>query len=244
MRHGGFLTAVTFHFPRLPGIQASRALRPLSASIPHSISSVVSGRLQSTLSMPSLPARPRAPDYNWIPGVGSLDRYEPGGYHPVAIGDVLDKRYPIVDKLGSGGYSTVWLARDTAANSYVAVKIGIADSESTRLEVKTIKVLSTPSPSTSGLGRRFMPSVLDEFEIRGPNGKHYCYSTTPARGSLRAARELGGLFKLDVARALAGKLALAVAYMHAQGYAHGGTVTGLSIPRGPAPLENKTNCGL
>lgn len=237
MLHRGFLTAIPFHFPRLSGIQASRPLRPLSPSIAHSISSVVPGRLQSTLSMLSPPAKPRAPDYDWIPGVESLDRYEPGGYHPVAIGEVLDERYRIVDKLGSGGYSTVWLARDTTANRYVAVKIGIADSESTRLEVKTITALSTPSSSASGLGRRFMPTILDEFEIWGPNGNHCCYSTTPARGSLRAARDLGGLFKLDVARALAGKLALAVAYMHAQGYAHGGTVTGLSTPRGPAPWK-------
>lgn len=28
------------------------------------------------------------------------------------IGDVLHERYQIVDKLGYGGYSTVWLARD------------------------------------------------------------------------------------------------------------------------------------
>ena len=40
--------------------------------------------------------------------------YRPGGYHPVALGDTLkDGRYQIRHKLGYGGYSTVWVARDT-----------------------------------------------------------------------------------------------------------------------------------
>lgn len=39
-------------------------------------------------------------------------RYCPGGYHPVAIGDVYMGRYQVIRKLGFGQYSTVWLTRD------------------------------------------------------------------------------------------------------------------------------------
>ena len=40
--------------------------------------------------------------------------YQRGGYHPVALGDTLkDGRYKICHKLGHGGYSTVWVARDS-----------------------------------------------------------------------------------------------------------------------------------
>ncbi|KAL2839466.1 hypothetical protein BJX68DRAFT_247849 [Aspergillus pseudodeflectus] len=60
--------------------------------------------------------------YNWIRGVESIERYTPGGYHPVMVGDTLHKRYRIVDKLGSGGYSTVWLAHDDKLDEYVAPK--------------------------------------------------------------------------------------------------------------------------
>jgi hypothetical protein len=39
--------------------------------------------------------------------------YRPGGFHPVALGDTLkDGRYKIHHKLGYGGFSTVWVARD------------------------------------------------------------------------------------------------------------------------------------
>lgn len=42
-----------------------------------------------------------------------LHRYGTGGYHPVRLGDLLkDGRYRIMHKLGWGGYSTVWAARD------------------------------------------------------------------------------------------------------------------------------------
>ncbi len=44
----------------------------------------------------------------------SLDRYRPGGYHPVRIGDIFaNGRYKVLCKLGYGVYSTVWLAVDS-----------------------------------------------------------------------------------------------------------------------------------
>lgn len=48
-----------------------------------------------------------------VEDVEDLDRYRPGGYHPLQVGDELDNAcYRVVDKLGYGGYSTIWLARD------------------------------------------------------------------------------------------------------------------------------------
>lgn len=48
-----------------------------------------------------------------------VDRYRPGGYHPVSINDTFgDGRYTVCHKLGFGGFSTVWLALD---GRYVAI---------------------------------------------------------------------------------------------------------------------------
>jgi serine/threonine-protein kinase SRPK3 len=46
------------------------------------------------------------------PDLESPDRYQPGGYHPIHLGDVYCQRYRVIHKLGFGAYSTVWLARD------------------------------------------------------------------------------------------------------------------------------------
>lgn len=41
------------------------------------------------------------------------DDYCVGGYHPVKIGDVFNKHYYVIRKLGWGYFSTVWLCWNT-----------------------------------------------------------------------------------------------------------------------------------
>ncbi|PYH81545.1 kinase domain protein [Aspergillus uvarum CBS 121591] len=152
--------------------------------------------------------------YNWVDGAETLERYRPGGYHPIMIGGLLHDRYYIVDKLGFGGYST-----------YVALKVGIADSilqEPIVLRALTTPLLSLSSSSSYPipLGRNSIPQTLDEFELNGPNGKHLCYTMPPARRNLRDV-SFSCLFPLDVARALSGGRTTAITYMHSRGYAHG-----------------------
>ena len=81
-------------------------------------------------------------EYDWIDGVERIERYQPGGYHPAKIGDIMHQRYQVVDKLGFGGYSTIWLARDTLESRYVALKVGIVDSP--RQEIKVLQALARP----------------------------------------------------------------------------------------------------
>ncbi|KAB8263099.1 kinase domain-containing protein [Aspergillus pseudonomiae] len=150
-------------------------------------------------------------EYNWVDGAESLEKYGPGGYHPIMIGDVLHGRYRIVDKLGFGGYSTVWLALDTCLHRYVALKVGTA--EAPLRETKILRALASP-------GHDSIPTPLDEFELSGPNGTHLCYTMIPAGCDLREA-SFSRLFPLEVTRALSGGLTLAIAYIHSRGYVHG-----------------------
>lgn len=49
--------------------------------------------------------------------------YKFGGYHCMHVGEVLINRYVIIQKLGWGHFSTVWLSKDLKYNTYVALKI-------------------------------------------------------------------------------------------------------------------------
>ena len=48
--------------------------------------------------------------------------YKIGGYHPIHVGEILLDRYVIIQKLGWGHFSTVWLTKDLKYSSYVAIK--------------------------------------------------------------------------------------------------------------------------
>ncbi|KAH6632976.1 kinase-like domain-containing protein [Boeremia exigua] len=162
-------------------------------------------------------------EYRWIDGVERLEMYEPGGYHPVMIDDILHKRYGIVDKLGYGGYSTIWLARDETLKRYVAVKIGISSPSLPQREIHVLRALHSSRSSSkapAGPDTNALPSVLDAFDIHGPNGSHACYTLTPAQGNLKEA-SFSRLFPIQVARALAARLATAVASVHSRGFVHG-----------------------
>ncbi|KAK2731297.1 hypothetical protein FQN55_004784 [Onygenales sp. PD_40] len=145
--------------------------------------------------------------YRWIDGAETLEHYVPGGYHPVMIGDVLHGRYHIVDKLGFGGYSTVWLARDSRYDRYVALKVSITHwgKDALLRETGSLRALSAPLSYSASrqqrLGHSSIPCLLNQFEVDGPNGMHVCYTTTPTRCNLHEV-SFSRLFPLDVARAL------------------------------------------
>ncbi|GLB05147.1 hypothetical protein AtubIFM57258_011183 [Aspergillus tubingensis] len=47
----------------------------------------------------------------------------PSVFYPICLGEILNERYLIEHKLGSGGISTVWMALDLQENKDVAVKV-------------------------------------------------------------------------------------------------------------------------
>ncbi|RAL14906.1 kinase-like protein [Aspergillus homomorphus CBS 101889] len=55
----------------------------------------------------------------------TLPFYHQQRYYPVRIGDTLKDRYSIIAKLGYGGYSTAWLARDERTKQYASLEVCI-----------------------------------------------------------------------------------------------------------------------
>ncbi|KAM0191956.1 hypothetical protein ACHAPI_008676 [Fusarium lateritium] len=101
-----------------------------------------------------------------------LHRYRPGGYHPVALGDSLkDDRYKVLHKLGWGGYSTTWAAKDEKEDRYVAVKIKMSEDKGSG-ELDILRVLSTLPMNHPGSPH--VNRMLDYFTLFGPNGSHDC----------------------------------------------------------------------
>jgi hypothetical protein len=49
---------------------------------------------------------------NLIEGIGKVEGYQRGGFCPIILGQILEEKYEIIAKLGYGGHSTVWLAKE------------------------------------------------------------------------------------------------------------------------------------
>lgn len=109
-------------------------------------------------------------------------------------------------------------------SKYVAVKVGTGNADRTNHEVLTQLTQSKPDNQGSEAKLQLFPTILDHFDLVGPNGTYPCLVTPPARCSLFATKDESGLeiFQLDVARSLVAQLVSAVALVHSRGYAHGG----------------------
>jgi serine/threonine-protein kinase SRPK3 len=120
--------------------------------------------------------------------------YKIGGYHPVHIGEIMIDRYVIVQKLGWGHFSTVWLARDLQYNTYVALKVQKSASHYLEAAYDEVEILDVIAKNTEN--KEWLKSImkytgkeltgneilseychnvmlLNSFMHNGPNGKHF-----------------------------------------------------------------------
>ena len=83
------------------------------------------------------------PSYVQYPKTEYIGHYRRGGYHPIRIGDVIHNRYRVINKLGYGAYSTVWLVKDLLSGKYTSLKITAAEHSKGKVasEVQVIRYL-------------------------------------------------------------------------------------------------------
>jgi serine/threonine-protein kinase SRPK3 len=125
--------------------------------------------------------------------------YKPGGYHPVELNEIFLDRYVVVQKLGWGHFSTVWLCKDLNHNTYVAMKVMKSASHYTEAAYDEIDLLLKVSSNhenplwveslkhyldenekakfeKEGVtpNHCFVVQMLNSFMHAGPHGKHVC----------------------------------------------------------------------
>ena len=157
-------------------------------------------------------------------GLENIHDYEPGGHHPVHFGDLLNDRYRVLNKLGSGNHSNVWLCRDLKQQyyQYLAVKIIMADASIKDCpELRVYRLLERVFADSEAAALFCLP--VDQFDIQGPNGHHYVI-VYPVLGPSAAMRKHVDR-KEDNGRELRQMCFHAVSAMatlHSYGTCHGG----------------------
>ncbi|OMJ69572.1 hypothetical protein SteCoe_32661 [Stentor coeruleus] len=128
----------------------------------------------------------------------SAKDYRPGGYHPVELGDMFLNRYVVVQKLGWGHFSTVWLCKDTSHGTYVAMKVQKSAPNYTEAALDEIDLLLKISQNYKeplwvqavkqyhkedhdqiqkhgvSINHCYVVQLLNTFSHTGINGTHIC----------------------------------------------------------------------
>ncbi|CAK48152.1 hypothetical protein CBS115989_1948 [Aspergillus niger] len=196
------------------------------------VSSLLRIRHTATLSLP-LPASTSkhnsisystllktVPQYSSPVNAEPLHRYTAGGYHPITLGNLLhDGRYKILHKLGWGGYSTVWAARDEQylEGRYVAINICVSENLSDRGD-RQIDILKSLASS------QHVVHILNHFDIEGPNGIHSCLVLEMLGSSvsdLVEERFADGRLPGHIAKSAAKQAMMGLNSLHRRKIAHG-----------------------
>lgn len=154
--------------------------------------------------------------------VEDLERYAPGGFHPVHIGDTFNHRYKVIHKLGSGGFATIWLARDQLDSRYVALKIIAADASDNYRGLSWVNERFRSDNSTQDGPGAFFIAALESFRLQGPNGHHLCEVMPVLGPSMTRLSGYDCRLRPWAARRLGLQIAQGLAFLHSQGLCHGG----------------------
>jgi tRNA A-37 threonylcarbamoyl transferase component Bud32 len=132
----------------------------------------------------------------------------------LAVDRVLDQRYRILEPIGAGGSSQVYLAQDTALGREVAIKVldpqAAADTTLRKLFVKEARALAQLSH----------PNIVGVFDVGEVDGLPFIVMEFVPGSSLKARIERGGALPLADAVRLTEGIANGLAFAHARGIIH------------------------
>ncbi|RAK92428.1 kinase-like protein [Aspergillus costaricaensis CBS 115574] len=171
-----------------------------------------------------------------------LSKYRPGGYHPVCLGDTFKNgRYEIHHKLGWGGFSTVWLAKDREKEQWVSLKMMTADNSKGSRELHSLQFLQKCAEGRPA--SKLIVSLLDVFTHQGPNGSHQCLVFELLGPSVDKVvgdyHSLGDALEIDIILRMSEQLLEAINFIHESGMGHG-DISGGNVAFSCSNLSNAT----
>src|SRR5881397_509781 len=127
---------------------------------------------------------------------------------------VLQSRYRIVEPIGTGGSSQVYLAQDTALNREVAIKVldpaAAADGKLRQLFVKEARALAQLSH----------PNIVAVYDVGEVDGLPFIVMEHLPGGSLKQRIERGGALRAGDAVRIAIEVANGLQFAHGKGIIH------------------------
>jgi len=147
-----------------------------------------------------------------IVGSAGIERTRRGT--ELAVDRILDQRYRILEPIGAGGTSQVYLAQDTALGREVAIKVldpqASADGTLRKLFVKEARALAQLSH----------PNIVGVFDVGEVDGLPFIVMEHVAGSSLKQRIERGGALTLVDAVRLTDGIANGLAFAHSRGIVH------------------------
>jgi serine/threonine-protein kinase SRPK3 len=86
--------------------------------------------------------------YRWpgdLDDIEDVERYRLGGFHLIQTGDILGGKFRVLHKLGCGGSSTVWLARNLTDQRLYLINILAVDASTSELDI-ILYLMNTVGP--------------------------------------------------------------------------------------------------
>lgn len=131
------------------------------------------------------------------------------------VGKTIDGRYRIIEKIGEGGMSTVWLAEDTIKGDSVAVKVLKKDTTSNRVE----DVIRFRNEATT-VSKLISTNIAKIIEIGETQHMHFIVMEYLAGKSLYKLLEEGRKFEIEDTVEIIYKICDALKHVHNANIVH------------------------
>lgn len=151
-----------------------------------------------------------------------MEDYCQGGLHPFEIGDMLNE-FRIIQKLGAGGFSTVWFVTNTVLGGYFALKVTAARPSSSGLHSYERVMEHIKHKHQIQEGGEYLGLPSSYFWVIGVNGQHLCLVSKVAGVSIDqmrrglSTRNNHASLAADVARRIGLQVLQSVAFLHSEG---------------------------